>query len=481
MVQSEYGEYGEYGENPEPEPNPEPELLIRRDVGTLAGPWHPIVLAYARAIAGLQQRPDTDPRGWTYLSAVHGTNAPAPDPDWNQCQHGSWFFLPWHRMYLHHFERIVRAEVLAQGGPADWALPYWNYADPGQRALPPEFRQRFLPKDDPADADVANPLFVAQRQPSANAGGQLPAAAVDPSAALNDTGFTPPPAPGFGGGKTTPQHFFGAAGDLEFTPHNIVHSLLGGWMGDPNRAASDPIFWLHHCNIDRLWEQWLTQAGRSNPTDAAWTGASFVLHNDTGVRVTMTPADVLHIGSQLGYRYDSLPPTNDTPMENDEMTPAGDTEPELAGSSTDPVELSGDAATVAVTVEAPVSRGEADAAPARIYVNLEDIEAERNPSVGYEVYLRIGAGDAEHYLGTVSFFGIEHVNDESHGDGPHGMRRTFDVTDVVGARTMESVEVSFRPLGLLPPDDGLSESDEADEAESRTPPVRIGRVSVTFG
>lgn len=468
---------GEYGEQI-PEPTPEPELLVRRDVGTLAGPWHPFLLAYARAIAALQQRSATDPRSWSYLSAVHGTNDSAPDPDWNQCQHGSWFFLPWHRMYLHQFERIVRAEVLAQGGPSDWALPYWNYADPAQRALPPEFRQRFLPKDDPQDADVANPLFVAQRQPSANAGGQLPAAAVDPSAAMNDTGFTPPPDPGFGGGKTTPQHFFGAAGDLEFTPHNIVHSLLGGWMGDPNRAASDPIFWLHHCNVDRLWEQWLAQ-GRANPTDASWLGALFVFHDDSGTRVTMTPAEVLDTQGQLGYRYDTLPPTADTTTEDDEMTPAGDTEPELAGASSDGVELTGDAATVDVTVEVP--RGEADAAPARVYVNLEDIEGERNPSLGYEVYLRVGAGDAEHYLGTVSFFGIEHVNDENHGDGPHGMRRTFDVTRVVGARPVESVQVSFRPLGLLPPEGGLSESDEADEAESQAPAIRIGRVSVTLG
>jgi tyrosinase len=29
-----------------------------------------------------------------------------------------------------------------------------------------------------------------------------------------------------------------------------------GWMSDPDKAALDPIFWLHHANIDRLWAAW---------------------------------------------------------------------------------------------------------------------------------------------------------------------------------------------------------------------------------
>jgi len=53
------------------------------------------------------------------------------DPDvegfWNQCQHGSWYFLPWHRAYLAAFEAIVLDAIVKKGGPSDWALPYWNY------------------------------------------------------------------------------------------------------------------------------------------------------------------------------------------------------------------------------------------------------------------------------------------------------------------------------------------------------------------
>jgi hypothetical protein len=42
--------------------------------------------------------------------------------------------------------------------------------------------------------------------------------------------------------------------------------LPDGWMLDPSLAALDPIFWLHHANVDRLWEVWLQRAGPANTT-----------------------------------------------------------------------------------------------------------------------------------------------------------------------------------------------------------------------
>ena len=62
---------------------------------------------------------------------------------WNQCQHGSWYFLPWHRGYLLAFEANIRAAVVQLGGPDDWALPYWNYFKPGSvsRCRPPSRRR----------------------------------------------------------------------------------------------------------------------------------------------------------------------------------------------------------------------------------------------------------------------------------------------------------------------------------------------------
>lgn len=40
--------------------------------------------------------------------------------------------------------------------------------------------------------------------------------------------------------------------------HNRVHVLVGGTMGDVSVSANDPIFWLHHANVDRIFEMWLS-------------------------------------------------------------------------------------------------------------------------------------------------------------------------------------------------------------------------------
>ena len=81
------------------------------NLGTPQDPWHPITLGYALGVRAMQQLPVTDPRSWDYQSAIHGTyltSKPSGAP-WNQCQHATWFFVPWHRMYLFQFENILRS------------------------------------------------------------------------------------------------------------------------------------------------------------------------------------------------------------------------------------------------------------------------------------------------------------------------------------------------------------------------------------
>ncbi len=133
--------------------------FVRREVWGLT-PEDPIISGYAKAVKVLQARPASDPTSWAYQAAIHGTEAKPNQALWNQCQHGTWFFLPWHRMFLYHFEEIVRAAVIEAGGPADWALPYWNYGLDGKYAtLPHAFR-----KPQSANGE-ANPLYVSRRAP----------------------------------------------------------------------------------------------------------------------------------------------------------------------------------------------------------------------------------------------------------------------------------------------------------------------------
>jgi tyrosinase len=48
--------------------------------------------------------------------------------------------------------------------------------------------------------------------------------------------------------------------------HNGVHVWVGGTMSVIPTAPSDPVFWMHHANIDRLWAQWQTAHPGLNPS-----------------------------------------------------------------------------------------------------------------------------------------------------------------------------------------------------------------------
>jgi hypothetical protein len=280
-------------------------MRVRQDVYTL--PAGDLTLDwYAQAVARMKLLPMTDPMSWEYQAAIHGINPlnPAMAGQWAQCQHATSFFLPWHRMYVLNFERIVSEHVASLGGPADWALPYWNYtaSDPATLSLPPAFRNSTLPGGAP------NPLYVSLRNATANAGGPvLGPRDVDLRACLTASSNTLPG--GFFGGSPA-AHFGLVSGALELTPHNAVHRQIGatpgGLMADPDLAALDPIFWLHHSNIDRLWEVWLDcDLLHTNLTSAYWlTGISFPFTDATGTPITMQTADVLSLtAALLDYSY----------------------------------------------------------------------------------------------------------------------------------------------------------------------------------
>jgi hypothetical protein len=88
--------------------------------------------------------------------------------------------------------------------------------------------------------------------------------------------------------------------------HNRVHVWVGGNMlgcASPN----DPVFWLHHCNIDRLWARWQEDNGEPYlPVAGAPQG-----HNlNDGMWPWMTPPrptpESVLDHRALGYSYDTL-------------------------------------------------------------------------------------------------------------------------------------------------------------------------------
>ena len=224
--------------------------------------WHPVLDGYARGVAAMSARSAEDVGSWLFAANTHGippgTTVPSTGPIWDACVHQHLFFLAWHRAYLVWFEDTLRAAI----GDETWALPYWDYSEPSRperRALPPEFR---VPQRTVAGRREDNPLFVAERDPAYNepgpdpavGPGYLPPGDVDPVLALGRAAFLLDVRGGFGGFPLLTR----ASGAAEMQPHNGVHRGvgLGGFLGDPDTAGRDPIFWVHHSNVDRLWEVW---------------------------------------------------------------------------------------------------------------------------------------------------------------------------------------------------------------------------------
>ena len=77
-------------------------------------------------------------------------------------------------------------------------------------------------------------------------------------------------------------------------------------MGAFATAGQDPIFWLHHCNIHRLWEKWLAQGGgRVNPIgDPTWMNTNFTFADENGNLVQMSGDEILYTVNQLNYQYE---------------------------------------------------------------------------------------------------------------------------------------------------------------------------------
>lgn len=481
--------------------------FVRQDVWSLA-PNDPIIDAYANAVAVMKNKDPLDPTSWSYQAAIHGSYAQPARPLWDQCRHGSWYFVVWHRLYLYFFERIVRGEVVAAGGPSDWALPYWNYDGGGNHnTLPLPFR------------DTTSSLYEQQRNPGINTGAGLPPSITSPAFALSRPTFVG--ISEFGGGITSPVgQFFAQTGRLEQTPHNDVHVAIGGLMGDPGTAAEDPIFWLHHANIDRIW--WLWEQHHTDPTDPRWTGQSFEFFDVGGVQVSLTDAEALDTITQLDYTYDHAPiiripippkwrdlvrvrwprpwpewlrPSRPPrPPIGPGPDPGPELDRELIGASNGSVHLTGEPAQVTVRVDpdsaAALGADRNRERAHRAYLDLDNVTADRNPGTVYGVYVNLPeepASDdlASHHVGNVSLFGIERMEDP-HGDElGHTLRLSMDITELLDQLVAhdewndgEQLDVSFRPI-TLETEPGVAA--DAPSVTHEDVPIRIGRVSVHYG
>lgn len=209
-----------------------------------------------------------------YLNAVARSNAPALSayPVYQQIHavaHGQAHtiqtspgvlrigpaFLPWHRGYVLRLERALQAIDPAV------ALHYWRFDQPA----PNVFSAAFMggpPVSGKATVDAANPLaawtingFSGIRR------GLLFGASGTPANIRTETQTL-----ALGGASIAYDNFRA----MEFNPHGTAHNETGGptgWLYSLNTSVRDPVFFMLHSNVDRLWAKWQWVNGRKDPAD----------------------------------------------------------------------------------------------------------------------------------------------------------------------------------------------------------------------
>jgi tyrosinase len=245
--------------------------------------------------------------------------------------HGGPIFAPWHRMYLRRLEQAVQAVT----GDAGFGLPYWDWAADGQLSAAAQLSTPIWSRIGPPRGQITtgpfaqlrvrlvtnpfdNRIYVVPERPIDRAAGQDTAAPTLPNRAdqtrtLADDTYD---RPNWDRATNSFRNELEGWRDSQTSPrqpprmHNRVHVFIGGSMG-PASSPNDPVFFLNHCNVDRQWEAWLTQRGRTY-VPGAGQGPPGHRANDPMISIvwpSMQPSQVLDPASAAldWYRYDLLP------------------------------------------------------------------------------------------------------------------------------------------------------------------------------
>jgi tyrosinase len=204
-------------------------------------------------------------------------------------------FLPWHRSFILLFER----DLQSTSGDPTLTLLYWDWAADQDSGNSPNswavWGNDLMggdgdPNDPPPPGDGSNdPGGIVKIGPFAAGSWQTVDDSGNPSGPLRRRLSSAPSLPTGSDvnsllGQDPPvQPYDQAPWDMSPNPsfrnalegwingpqlHNLVHVWVGGLMAVVPMAPNDPVFFLHHCNIDRIWASWQRRYFQ-NPTDPA--------------------------------------------------------------------------------------------------------------------------------------------------------------------------------------------------------------------
>nr|CAF03590.1 haemocyanin precursor [Nautilus pompilius] len=278
---------------------------IRKNVADLT---HDVALNLQIALRTMQD--DNSPIGFQAVAAYHGEPASCIDSHENLvvcCLHGMPTFPHWHRLYTTHLEQSLLALGTTLG------LPYWDWTQP----------MTHLPNI------VQHPLFIDPNGGKAKKNvfysGTIGFKKMQTARAVDERLFSQP----------EPGHhtflFEGILDALEQTDycqfevqfeiiHNAIHYLVGGQfphsMSSLEFTSYDPLFFLHHSNVDRLFSIWQAlqrhrglPSGHSNCAKELFTVPMKPFNEDSNpIQLTHDHAlpSQLFDHTKLLYQYDDL-------------------------------------------------------------------------------------------------------------------------------------------------------------------------------
>ncbi len=355
---------------------------------------------------------------------------------WADCTHNGTteaglHFLLWHRMYIWHLEKVVRK----LSGKEDFALPYWNYGgyDISDNKIPAKL------------STENSPLYEAARYSILNNGNPMMDNQIaDIRLALREL-------------KTNPV-FIGNAGfskKMEASPHGYMHNLIGGGYANPSEsyynqiyqrnnysglmaqvdsAGFDPVFWLHHSMVDRIWDSWLAiDNSHTNPTEDQLESQpwKYQFYEPDGSRITYTMSELYNKVYNMDYTYDNLLYEQDAIVASVEhkllkkTAKIFDIQPKpketIVWEQTIDRAIAGESFTHKITTKAAKKTHkllkssnksiESATENSQLVLNL-DIAVYKEPKDYYMVYLRY-PNKEDQFIGMMTFFGVNH----EHGDG----------------------------------------------------------------
>lgn len=285
------------------------------------------IAKYQRAMELMRALPETDGRSFQAQYRLHcaycNNHLYYESPEQPLEIHQNWLFLPWHRLYMYFHERILAKLI----GDDEFALPYWNWDNQSPVAPYPGAVPRVYDLEWSLSPDAINKtssLYDADRN-NCSKPPRLPefhnftacepqnlTLAREQNAQLMWTQAVSV--------SVTPLIMSGAPyrfgdyggmgiGGIEGRPHGPVHLWVNEKdMGVFKDSASDPIFFAHHANMDRLWEIWKTFPGkyRKDVTDPDYLNTALTFFDEDGDQVSVTVAQALNL-DLLRVKYQEVP------------------------------------------------------------------------------------------------------------------------------------------------------------------------------